>query len=232
MFRRWPIHPQWLLGAGRSEHDIRSALAGREGLVADVGCSDRKLSRFIGPNATYVGLDYPTTATGLYSTKPDVFANAESLPLRDRSIDVLIAKDVLEHVERPEQALREAARVLRAGGCLILWIPFMYPIHDAPFDFQRFTEHGLGRRLAAAGFDLKGMNGVGRPIETAALLACLSLADAAERILAQRRSLLPLVPFIAVSILCVNLAGWCLRFLPATNFMPFTYRVIAERRAD
>ena len=49
--------------------------------------------------------------------QPDVFADLEQpLPFADRSFDTVLAMNVLEHVYRYEQLLRESFRVLRSGG--------------------------------------------------------------------------------------------------------------------
>ncbi|HUK34727.1 MAG TPA: class I SAM-dependent methyltransferase [Vicinamibacterales bacterium] len=50
-------------------------------------------------------------------------ADATSLPFMSDSIDLLLAADVIEHVERDDLALREFVRVLRPGGHLILTVP-------------------------------------------------------------------------------------------------------------
>ena len=36
-------------------------------------------------------------------------------------------------------------RVLSGRGEVLYTIPFMYPVHEAPHDYQRFTRHGLER---------------------------------------------------------------------------------------
>ena len=47
-------------------------------------------------------------------------ADAESLPLRDASIDVAVSLQVLEHVANPRAMLQEVFRVLRPGGVFLL----------------------------------------------------------------------------------------------------------------
>ncbi|HJT96964.1 MAG TPA: class I SAM-dependent methyltransferase [Rhodanobacteraceae bacterium] len=229
-FRRWPIHPQWLLTTSGEDRDLDAALASLRGDVLDIGCAGRRLAARLPAGCTYVGLDYPDTASAMYRTRPDVFGDAGRLPFADRSFDAVLLKDVLEHLGEPDAALAEIARVLRPGGRMILWIPFIYPIHDAPYDFQRLTEHGVRRRVAANAFDIETLKPVLAPIETAALMFALASADAAERIVADRRIALPLVPVLAVFILFANLAGKALGWLPATRFMPASYRVMAIRR--
>ncbi len=46
----------------------------------------------------------------------------ECLPFRDRTFDIVLCLNALDHVQRPVSVLREACRVLRDGGALILWL--------------------------------------------------------------------------------------------------------------
>lgn len=228
--RRWPVHPQWLLAAQSHENrDLERSLAQLRGQVLDVGCAGKHLATRLPAECGYVGIDYPDTAVRLYQTRPDIFADARSLPFADASFQGVILKDVLEHVCDPNAALSEIGRVLVDEGRLIVWIPFVYPIHDAPHDFQRFTEHGLRSYLGAHGLCVEQLVPVLPPIETAALMTCLALADAAEQIVLRKRWLLPLVPVLALMVLMSNLAGRGLSWLPSTRFMPAFYRVMAVR---
>lgn len=61
-------------------------------------------------------------------------ASAESLPLRGQSFDVVLAIEMLEHVQSDDRALEEAGRVLKDEGCLLIYVPNkLYP----------FDTHGL-----------------------------------------------------------------------------------------
>lgn len=229
--RRWPVHPQWLIATGVERRDLKASLAQFRGRVLDVGCADKHLCAQLPAGCSYIGLDYPDTAIGMYRTRPDVFADAGCMPFVGGCMQGVILKDVLEHVRGPQQALSEISRVLCDGGKLMLWMPFMYPIHDAPHDFQRFTEHGLRAYLAAHGLRLINLKPVLKPVETAALLWCLALADMAERILLRQRWLLPLLPVLALLVVVTNLCGKLCSCLPASAFMPAFYRVMAVREA-
>lgn len=73
----------------------------------------------------------------------DVVADAHSLPFKDEEFENILCSEVLEHLHTPEQAIAEMWRVLAPGGTLILTTRFMFPIHDAPHDYFRFTEIGM-----------------------------------------------------------------------------------------
>lgn len=76
------------------------------------------------PGATIVGLDLPDPAlAGEWRDRPlhGVFTDAAALPVRDRSIDLVLAIEVLEHLPQPDDALRELARVARRD--VVLSVP-------------------------------------------------------------------------------------------------------------
>jgi SAM-dependent methyltransferase len=75
---------------------------------------------------------------------PDIVASLEHLtPIADGSTDAVFAMEVLEHVRNPVLAVSELYRILRPGGVLVGSTPFLLGIHDHPYDFFRFTFHGL-----------------------------------------------------------------------------------------
>jgi len=73
----------------------------------------------------------------------DVVGDAHKLPFKNEEFDTVLCSEVLEHLHSPEIALAEMKRVLKSGGILILTTRFIYPIHDAPNDYWRFTKYGL-----------------------------------------------------------------------------------------
>ena len=60
-------------------------------------------------------------------------ADATHLPFESNSIDLLLAADVLEHLDDDGAALREFVRVLRPGGHLVLTVP-AFPMLWGPQD--------------------------------------------------------------------------------------------------
>lgn len=56
-------------------------------------------------------------------------ANAEALPFPDSTFDTVYSTESLEHIESPAKFFREASRVLKPGGTLIITTP-SGPIHS------------------------------------------------------------------------------------------------------
>ena len=224
--RKTPLHPQWF-AFFREDSSLRDTCESLTGIVLDVGCADGRPRRFLGAGANYVGLDYYLTATGWYGTRPDVFADAQSLPLRDGCVDHALLLDVLEHIRNPDRCLAEIGRVLKPGGSLTIQVPFLYPVHDAPLDFHRWTRFGL---LAAAdrhGFRIARQRAIGHPLETAALNANIAASKTTLNWIRQKNPLALLGLALPVLIPLRNVLAWLLaRLGREDDLMPYSYKTV------
>jgi SAM-dependent methyltransferase len=121
------------------------------GDVVDLGCGARPYVCDILANADrYIGVDWTQTLHGIHA---DVIADlTKPLPIRSESVDGVVTFEVLEHIAEPALMLSEACRILRPGGVLLLSVPFQWWVHEAPWDFYRYTRHGLEYLLKKAGF--------------------------------------------------------------------------------
>lgn len=61
--------------------------------------------------------------------------------------DVILCLYVLEHIFELERAVQSMHRALAPGGTVLVAVPHLYPYHDEPSDYWRFTEHSLRRLL-------------------------------------------------------------------------------------
>lgn len=222
--RRTPFHPQWLMPKKMVCSEIRAC----RGFVLDVGAADGWVAAQLESAEKYISLDYPDTAVRLYGTRPDVFADASCLPFADASIEAVACYEVLEHVRQPDAVLAEIARVLAPGGMVELTMPFLYPVHDAPYDYQRWTPHGWSRSLTKAGLVAEEMEARSHSLHAAATAMCLSLAGSFLHL--TPAGMLFRLPLLLLLLPAINLTMAVLSiFWPSWEAMTVGYRVLARK---
>jgi SAM-dependent methyltransferase len=148
----------------RGRRAVIWALLGRSELLPeprllDAGCgTGRNLVEFgvLGPAS---GVDPSADAVAFCQARglQDVHrAGLETLPFDTGSFDLLLACDVIEHVEDDAGALRELRRVAAPGATLLLTVPayqWMWTDHDVQLrHFRRYTLPTLRRRALDAGW--------------------------------------------------------------------------------
>jgi SAM-dependent methyltransferase len=195
------------------------------GRLADVGCGDKPYAALsAGHVDTHVGFDH--SAADRHRGKADVAASAYRIPAEDASFDTLLCTDVLEHLEEPGQALREAWRVLAPGGHAIYTVPLHWHLHEEPRDFYRFTRHGLRYLFEKQGFEVVEIRALtGFLAATAQALAYWLHERRGRRALDPRRWLLaPLVQL-------VQALGWLASRFEHSERFTAEYLVVAQRPA-
>lgn len=90
----------------------------------------------------------------------------QPLPMSDEAFDTVLMTDVLEHIPTPERLMREVSRVLRPGGHVLIGVPFMYGIHEAPYDYHRYTEHRLQQLCDNEGLVVRRLTPYGDGLHT------------------------------------------------------------------
>jgi SAM-dependent methyltransferase len=138
-YRRWYID-RWL-------KKNQNAMAGR---VLDIGGKkSNPRGEFRPPKENCLRWDYVNIDP---STNPEFLCTGDSIPLENEKIDCALLCEVLEHVEKPLDILRETHRLLRPEGVLLLTMPFLVPVHADPCDFHRWTDSMLKQALLESGF--------------------------------------------------------------------------------
>lgn len=125
----------------------------REPLVVDVGCSTGSFSCALADDQIYFGLDislrsltFARRSTGHFFAQAD----AESLPLKTRSVPFFISREVLEHLNDPAAGARELRRSCVRGIVETpnLDFPFLYD----PLNYV-LTRVGKRARFGIYGYD-------------------------------------------------------------------------------
>jgi SAM-dependent methyltransferase len=98
----------------------------------------------ISPKSPYrTAQDIRFVASDIYaSPETDVLADGHFLPFRDASFDGVSIQAVIEHVLDPLLVVSEIYRVLKPAGIVYAETSFMHQVHEAAFDFTRFTHSG------------------------------------------------------------------------------------------
>ncbi len=130
----------------------------REAVVLDIGGRDR--GRFLKPKENVKQWIFADIEP---AHNPDIVLDVSNMqPIAPESIDVILATELFEHVEKPLEGLEECSRVLKSGGVMILSAPFLYPIHGDPFDYQRWTIAQWQKEFQRAGFMVEENKVMGR----------------------------------------------------------------------
>jgi len=90
-----------------------------------------------------------------------VQGNGCSMPFEDSSFDTVLCIQVLEHVFEPIKMVKEIARVLRPGGCVVALVPQTANLHSAPHHYQNFTRFWLLSAMDRADLEIVELSPLG-----------------------------------------------------------------------
>jgi SAM-dependent methyltransferase len=122
-----------------------------KGTLYDLGAGQSPFKSFFLMHAQrYVAVDW---SGSFHKTEADIAADLnEPLPIGSGVADTVVSISVMEHLCEPQTMLNEAYRILKPGGQLVLQVPWQWWIHEAPYDYFRYTPYGLRYMLKKAGF--------------------------------------------------------------------------------
>jgi SAM-dependent methyltransferase len=119
-----------------------------EGKIIDIGCGSMPYKKIFSNNCRYLGIDFKSYSknSSFQKNKPDYyFTNSylktNNLPFKPSSFDATLSFQVLEHHKSPEKLFKEFIRITKNGGLVIISFPLIWPLHEEPRDYYRFTEY-------------------------------------------------------------------------------------------
>jgi uncharacterized protein YbaR (Trm112 family) len=116
----------------RYRSEIRRFL-NEDTVVVDLGAGNHRVDEHI---ITLDGVGYAAI---------DIVADLRALPFRTGSLDGVASRSVLEHIPSLGKPIDEIKRCTRPGGFSMHLIPFLFPYHASPGDFQRLTASGAAQ---------------------------------------------------------------------------------------
>jgi len=146
---RWhPAYEDWVQGRIWQERyqnprlqNLKHYVAGdfTNATILDLGSGmGGLLVRLLQEGLHAIGLDYCFDYCGITKLRgmrygvhtPVINAQAESIPLNDQSVDVILCYEVIEHVFDPVVLLKEMRRVVRPGGIIFISVPNRWSLYD------------------------------------------------------------------------------------------------------
>lgn len=120
-----------------------------KGVVLDIGGRDR--GAFKKPK---LSVEKWIFADIVADHQPDIVLDVSNMKetISTNTIETILAAELFEHVAEIELALKECFRVLKKGGRLIVTVPFLFPVHADPNDYQRWTAQKWHKELEKTGF--------------------------------------------------------------------------------
>ena len=106
--------------------------------ILDIGCLNGNLYNFIKnknfPIKSFTGVDLSEKLINLAKIRfPEQYwqqADAHKLPFEIKKFDVVCMLETLEHVDNPTELVKEAVRVIKKDGVLIVSVPNELKIED------------------------------------------------------------------------------------------------------
>lgn len=134
-----------------ADHFLAKAAPLYKGTLYDLGAGESPYKDFFLQHAQqYIAVDW---AGSQHNTKADIAADLNKpLPIASDVADTVVSLSVMEHLCEPQVFLGEAHRILKRGGTIVLQVPFMWWVHEAPHDYYRYTQYGLHYMFEKAGF--------------------------------------------------------------------------------
>lgn len=113
--------------------------------VVDIGCGYGRTKKIVeDAGGTWEGVE--PFEGGAHT----VVANAEDLPFKDGSFDLVNMSSVLEHIPDVERAIAEVGRILRPGGLFVGYVAFMECFHEISYNHMSYfslefyaNKHGM-----------------------------------------------------------------------------------------
>jgi len=156
-FHWWFVVRRKLLASILSSNQVPT-----NSLTLDIGCGVGSNLRILGSaGLDVIGLDRSFYALSLArkgTEFPLLNGDLNDLPLRPKSVGLIVAMDILEHLDNDMEGIHSFYQALKEEGILILTVPafrFLWGIQDeVTFHKRRYSRHEIVNKLQQEGFEI------------------------------------------------------------------------------
>jgi len=149
-----------------------------DSILLDLGAGECRYSFFF-KHCRYLSVDFTKGDAGWDYSKLDLIGDVcRPHFVKDDSVDFCLNTTTLEHLSEPVLFFKEVKRILKPGGKLFLYVPFVADEHQAPNDFFRYTSYGLRHLCDKSGLKVVSLYGSNKPLYTGIRCAHRSLGQA------------------------------------------------------
>lgn len=134
-----------------------------KGSLLDVGCGPVPYYEFYKDLVSEnICVDYEGCVHGKEHIDEFVDLNeTRQLPFPAERFDTVLAADMIVHMKRPHEFMKEMERVLKPGGKLVLTAPFVYWMGEYPYEFFHISGPGLRYLAEDSGLEVVHLKSYG-----------------------------------------------------------------------
>jgi ubiquinone/menaquinone biosynthesis C-methylase UbiE len=137
-------------------------LENSDSCVLDIGCGTGLILDEISTRSKAIGFDFSRKALSFCKKRGLenlLCGNVKHLPIADSSLDLVLALDIMEHIDDDTAMMKEIHRVLKPGGNILITVPahkYLWSDHDeALHHFRRYSKNGFRKIIKENGFTIK-----------------------------------------------------------------------------
>lgn len=106
--------------------------------ILDIGCFNGNFYNFLKEQnfniKSFTGVDFSEKlierAKNRFSEQKWIVSDYSKLPFKNETFDIITLMEILEHIDEPEKAIKEASRVCKKEGSVIITVPNRERIKD------------------------------------------------------------------------------------------------------